>query len=98
MKTSPPYWRERAYRVPFRAQRDAASDTISILNDSREPLDGVTLTLHGSGIMRSNYPTRLRPGESLEVTVAGKDLPRNTILVVRWFRTDGVEYLWRLSF
>jgi len=40
----------------------------------------------------------VRPEHGIEVTVAGRDRPRDTILVIRWFRPDGVEYLWRVSF
>lgn len=58
----------------------------------------MTVHLHGSGVIAANIPRRLRSGDVLEVRIAGYDLARDTILVVRWFRPDGVEYLWRVSF
>jgi hypothetical protein len=40
----------------------------------------------------------LPPGHGIEVTIALRTLAVNTILVIRWFRPDGVEYLWRVAF
>jgi hypothetical protein len=93
MDTSTP---EHAYRVPFRLER--LPPTYTLLNIGAEQLHGVTFTLHGNGLMSANAPAVLRPSEALQVVVSGHDLPRNAILVVRWFRPNGVEYLWRVSF
>jgi len=84
--------------VPFRLEREPALNVYRIINAGDEPVHGLTLTLHGAGLMRASIPSLLPPKHALEVTVMGHDLPRNTILVVRWFRPDGVEYLWRVSF
>jgi hypothetical protein len=86
-----------AYPVPFRVQR-ADAPTYRIINVSAEPVHGVALTLHGSGVMGASSPCTLEPLEALEVIVAGRDLARRAIMVVRWFRADGEEYLWRISF
>ncbi len=86
-----------AYRVPFELERGPAT-LYRFTNVSAEPLTGVSLTLHGSGVMAANAPVSLAPGDALEVDIAGRNLARDTILVVRWFRPDGVEYLWRVSF
>lgn len=88
---------EHAYRVPLTVDR-GPGHVYRFTNVSGEPLHGVTLTLHGSGVMGANPPTRLDPGQSLEVDIVGRALARDSILVVRWFRPDGVEYLWRVSF
>ena len=98
MKISSLSTRERAYRVPFSVIRRAGSDEYGIVNVGDERVTGVTLTLHGSGVMRATFPSTLEPGASLEVTVVGENLPRDAILVVRWFRVDGIEYVWRVSF
>lgn len=87
---------EDAYRVPFRLERTPSE--YRLRNDSAEPLHGVALTIHGPGQLASNPPAKLQPGEVLEVTVDGSRLERGTIGVVRWFRPNGVEYLWRVSF
>ena len=90
--------RPHAYRVPFDLERRPESSLYRLLNVGGEPLHGVTLTLHGAGLMSASIPATLLPHETLEVTVAGRDLARNTILVVRWFRPNDVEYLWRIGF
>lgn len=86
-----------AYPVPFELER-ARGNLYRLRNAGGEVLRGITLTLHGAGMMSTSIPATLRPGELLEVTIAGRDLARSTILVVRWFRPDDVEYLWRISF
>ncbi|MDO7881382.1 hypothetical protein [Antiquaquibacter soli] len=86
-----------AYRVPLVVHRGAAR-LYRFTNVSAEVLRGVTLTLHGSGVMGANAPATLRPGETLEVDIAGRTLARDSILVIRWFRPSGEEYLWRVSF
>ncbi len=88
---------EFAYRVPLYIER-GPGHLYRFTNTGAERLRGVTLTLHGPGVMGANAPTTLAPGETLEVDIAGRSLARDTILVVRWFRPDGVEYLWRVSF
>ena len=87
---------EDAYRVPFRLERTPPQ--YRLLNTSDEPVHGVAVTIHGPGQLASNAPAKLQPGEALEVTVDGARLERGTIAVVRWFRPNGVEYLWRVSF
>ena len=86
-----------SYPVPFRVER-GAGHVYRIVNVSTESVHGVALTLHGGGVMGASAPSTLRPGEALEVTVAGRNLARSAIMVVRWFRPDGEEYLWRISF
>lgn len=92
-ETPPP----SAYLVPLRIDRTAAP-WYRLTNDGLEELRGLTLTLHGPGIMLAGIPTRLNPGDSTEFALRGDDLARSTIVIVRWFRPWGGEYLWRLSF
>lgn len=93
MVTRPP-----AYRVPFRVERDYAVGNYRLINVSRETVHGVSFTLHGSGVMAISPPRIVRPGYGVEVTIASANLAADTILVVRWFRPSGVEYLWRVAF
>lgn len=86
-----------AYPVPFRVER-GAGHVYRIVNVGLETVHGVALTMHGSGVMGASAPATLRSGEALEVSVAGRNLARSAIMVVRWFRADGEEYLWRISF
>ena len=87
---------EDAYQVPFSLRRTPPA--YGLRNDSDEPVHGVAMTLHGPGRLASNNPAKLQPGEELEITVEGDLLQRGTIGVVRWFRPNGTEYLWRVSF
>lgn len=91
----PPMY-EDAYRVPFRVDRTPPRYRLHNIGD--EPVHGVSVTVHGPGRFASNAPAKLQPGEALEVTIDGPAPERGTIAVVRWFRPDRTEYLWRLSF
>ena len=86
---------EDAYRVPFLLDR--RPPIYALVNTSDQRVTGVTVTIHGAGVLAANSPATLLPGERLEVTVAGDHLEHDTILVVRWFRLDGIEYLWRCN-
>lgn len=86
-----------AYLVPWRVDRRHAP-TVRLINTGAEPLWGVTLSLSGAAVMRATAPKRVAQGECLAVTVRGRDIERDTVMYVRWFRPSGEEYLWRLSF
>lgn len=86
-----------AYRIPWHVDRRHAP-TFRLVNKSVEPLWGVSLSISGAAVMRATAPRRLKPGECLAVTVRGHDIERDTVLIIRWFRPNGDEYLWRVSF
>ena len=88
--------RPRAYRVPFLLEREPAQHLYRLTNTSDEIVHGVTFTLHGAGVMAISPPKVMRPEHGIEVTIAAR--PRSSILVIRWFRPNGVEYLWRVAF
>jgi len=85
--------RPAAYRVPFRLER--RNGAYRLINVSAEVVHGVTLTLHGSGVMAASPPRLVRPGYGIEVDVPRSRLA-DAVLVVRWVRQTGVEYVWRL--
>jgi hypothetical protein len=93
---------ENAYRVPWLFERgDGAAmpaNCFSLRNLGTERLTAVTFNLYGSGVMPASAPASLEPGDALEMVVSGHDLAKDTIGVIRWFRPDGQEYLWRVSF
>jgi hypothetical protein len=93
---------ESAYRVPWLFERGDGTamptNCFALRNLGAERLTAVTFNLYGSGVMPASAPSTLEPGDSLEIVVSGHDLARDTIGVVRWFRPDGQEYLWRVSF
>ncbi|MGA1838029.1 hypothetical protein VD659_13975 [Herbiconiux sp. 11R-BC] len=65
---------------------------------SEEPLRGLSFTLLGSGLMRATAPLLLVPGQEIRLHIRGSSLPRSAVLIIRWFRPNGDEYLWRVSF
>ena len=87
---------ESAYRVPWAFER--GDGHYSLRNLGRESLAAVTFALYGPGLMPATAPATIEPGDALEIVIAGDNLARATIGVVRWFRPDGEEYLWRVSF
>jgi hypothetical protein len=87
-----------AYRVPFVVDRSRAPVRYYLVNRSPESLDGVRLTLLGSGEMLPISARRVRPGGIVAFAAYGVALSRTSVVIVRWFRPDGDEYLWRVSF
>ena len=86
-----------AYPVPFRFDR-TTPPRYRLRNASLETLSGVRFSLLGAGSMPVQAPITLEPGATAEVRIHGHDLARSTVLVVRWHRENGDEYLWRASF
>lgn len=87
-----------AYTVPFTLDRRSAPRVYRLVNDSPETVTGVRVTLVGTGLLVPVATTRLDPGSSVDLYVLGVELARSAVAVVRWFRPDGTEYLWRFSF
>lgn len=89
---------EIAYRVPWHFERENRDRRYALHNLGAETLSGVTLTLHGGGVMPATARSTLAPGDMLVMTISGQDLARQSVAVVRWFRPNGDEYLWPVSF
>ncbi len=93
---------DSAYRVPWLFERGDGvtqpQNRFTLRNLGLERLSGVTLNLYGSGVMPATAPATIGAGDALQIVVAGHDLARDTIGLVRWFRPNGQEYLWRVSF
>ena len=60
---------DSAYPVPFHLERDAGPRRYLLTNRGREPVDGVTVSLLGPGVMPATAPSTLERGESLEVLI-----------------------------
>jgi hypothetical protein len=86
--------RELAYRVPFELERNG--EFYRLVNVSAEVVHGVSFTLHGAGVMAISPARVVRPAHGIEVTIAARSSA--AILVVRWFRPNDIEYLWRVAF
>jgi hypothetical protein len=87
-----------AYPVPFIVDRSKAPLRYYLFNRSSETLDGVRLSMLGSGLLLPLSKRRLPPGDTLAFSVRGSDLSRSSVVIVRWFRPNEDEYLWRVSF
>jgi len=87
-----------AYRVPFVVDRSRAPFRYYLHNRSPETLEGVRLILLGSGRMLPVNAGRVLPGGITVFSPEGHDLSRTSVVIVRWFRETGEEYLWRVSF
>lgn len=89
----------RAYRVPFLVDR-STPPWYRLIHVGDADVRGVTVTeLDGSGgIVGSSAPVRLSPGDELPFAVRTRAPEISTTVIVRWFRHDGAEYVWRLSF
>ena len=83
--------------MPWDVDR-SAPPLYRLVNTSREVLRGVTVSISGRSRLRVSSPTVVAPGAAVEATVTGPDVAADTILVLRWFRPDGSEYLWNVSF
>lgn len=91
--------RPAAYRVPFRVDRSSAP-WFRLVNVGEAPVRGVTLTeldAHG-GIVAATSPSRLLPGQSVPFSLRSRNPHIGSVVVVRWFRLDGAEFVWRVSF
>ena len=88
---------ESPYRVPWIVERESMG-IISLTNIGSEPLRGVTFTLSGPGTMPVRAPMNVLPGGRIQLRVRGSDLPRSTLLIVRWLRPNKDDYLWRVAF
>lgn len=86
-----------AYLVPFTVDRRRAP-LFELRNDGSEAAIGIALTMLGDGRLLWGLPTALEPGASMRFVVHGDDLARDSVLIVRWFRPGGDEYLWRVVF
>jgi hypothetical protein len=87
---------DNAYRVPWLFERGNGHFTLRNLGPER--LTAVTFNLYGSGVMPASAPVTLEAGDALEIVISGHDLAKDTIGLVRWFRPNAQEYLWRVSF
>ncbi|GAA4670571.1 hypothetical protein [Frondihabitans cladoniiphilus] len=87
-----------AYEVPFWIDRHDAPHLYRLVNLSDEMVRGVRCSLLGPGYLVPLRPTDLGPGVGVTLTLIGSDLSRSSVVVVRWFRENDDEYLWRFSF
>jgi hypothetical protein len=84
------------YRLPVALDRDRFP-RLQLVNTGSETLRGVTVLATGSGRVLAPATAVLAPGDHLDLSVLGADPARDTVLIVRWLRPDGTEWLWRAA-
>ena len=87
-----------AYAVPLWVDRASAPRLYRVANLGDETIRGLRADLLGPGHVEPVLVPLLFPGDSVVLTMVGPDLERSSVMVLRWFRPDGDEYLWRFSF
>lgn len=76
------------------------SSAVELTNESRERLRFVRFALASGddrGSLSLSLPRHIEPGESIRVNVR-PPASQDALLTVRWYRPDGREYLWLVSF
>lgn len=91
-----------ACAVPWRVTRGGASGVIELENAGEETLLSVRFALAGAGLLGLSLPSQVAPGERLRVVLRGSlaegaAAGPEAMLVVRWFRSDGMELLWPIA-
>ena len=87
------------YPNPWRVIARQPETHLLLRNASAERLTFVRLSVAGAGSLALSLPRHVLPGASVEVVFDRAHPPDpNTIVTLRWFRSDGREYLWHLSF
>lgn len=88
---------EAAYPVPFKLSR-IGKELLVLRNISAEPVRNIRLSLIGPGVFSSDNSGGLEPSQALNIVVGAGVRAVDSLLIVRWFRSDGREYLWQISF
>ncbi len=87
------------YRIPFSIDR-STPPWFRLVHIGDESVRGVTLFELDAvdGVVASTAPCRLLPGQAMPFSVRSQNPARGTVVIVRWFRPSGAEYVWRVSF
>ncbi|MCU1528752.1 MAG: hypothetical protein JWP75_2515 [Frondihabitans sp.] len=86
-----------AYAVPFWIDRRLAPQLHHVVNVGDETVRGLRVSLLGSGHLVPMSTVSLGPGSSFTLATLATD-SQDSVMVLRWFRPNGEEYLWRFSF
>ena len=84
-----------AYRVPFTVVRQGSR--LRLINKSDTPVRWVRCMMTGPGLVVTPPVPVLAQGAWVDLVVHGRDLARESLLVVQWLRDDGETYLLSLS-
>lgn len=79
-----------AYTVPWHVDRSHAP-RYRLLNTSDEDLSGVSFLVQGFALAPAYAPRSVLAGQSIDIALRGRDLERNTVMIVRWFRPSRDE-------
>ncbi len=84
-----------SYPVPFTVVRQESR--LRLINKSNATVRWVRCMMTGAGLVVTPPVPMLERGESVDIVVHGRDLARESLLVVQWLRDDGETYLLSLS-
>lgn len=87
------------YPNPWRVIARQPETHVLLRNGSAERLTFVRLSVAVAGALALSLPRHILPGAIVEVVFDRSQPPDpNTLVTLRWFRPNGHEYLWHLSF
>lgn len=84
-----------AYPVPFTVVRQGSR--LRLINNGDRPVRWVRCLMQGPGLAVTRPVPMLASGESVDIHVHGRDLARDSLLVIQWLRDDGETYLLSLA-
>ncbi|MEB4614631.1 hypothetical protein [Leucobacter sp. M11] len=87
-----------AYRVPWAVLQRDPDGTVEVLNIGTERLRFVRFAVIGAGLLGMSLPGPVDVNERLSVRVRGLAAEPASLLLLRWFRPHGGEYLWPIAF
>lgn len=86
------------YLTPWQVRHREPGGGVTLQNVGTERLTFVRLALAGTGSLALSLPRHANPGERIQISCSEEHPPgADTVVVVRWFRPDGREYLWLVS-
>lgn len=90
-----------AIPVPWRVVRRNLG-VIELEHCGSETTHSVRFTLAGAGMLGLSLPRIVEPGERVRVVVRGTHFDEavavgDSLLVLRWFQSDGTELLWPIA-
>lgn len=90
-----------AIPVPWRVVRRSLG-VIELEHRGSETAHSVRFALAGAGMLGLSLPRIVEPGERVRVVVRGAQIDEaaaavDSLLVLRWFHSDGTELLWPIA-
>lgn len=85
---------QEAYAVPWRIQRATGGQWLSVVNVGGERLTFVQFVSSGFGEPVLSLPVHVNPQEGVQVVLTEMTPLPQALLILRWRRPNGEEYVW----